>query len=108
MIIGKVSYFTNFYFTDIASKLKSWSDIRWDSRWSSINTIIINYGPIAVALEDLIGEGDHRAVDARGILSAIKEPIFITAMFILNKLFGSIKILSDRLKSSQKHFREET
>ncbi|CAF4015933.1 unnamed protein product, partial [Didymodactylos carnosus] len=73
---------------------------RWDSRWSSINAIMVNYESIIVALKDLIDEGDHCSVDARGILSAIQEPVFIVIMFILNKLFGSIKILSDQLKGS--------
>ncbi|CAF1234673.1 unnamed protein product, partial [Didymodactylos carnosus] len=49
-----------------SSKLKGWSDIRWDSRWSSINAIMVNYESIIVALEDLIDEDDHRSVDARG------------------------------------------
>ncbi|CAF4641606.1 unnamed protein product, partial [Didymodactylos carnosus] len=53
-----------------SSKLKGWSDIRWDSRWSSINAIMVNYESIIVALKDLIDEGDHRSVDTRA-----SEPI---------------------------------
>ncbi|CAF3192960.1 unnamed protein product, partial [Rotaria sp. Silwood2] len=89
-----------------SSKLKTWSDIRWDSRWSSVNAIMLNYESIVVALNDLIEEGDHRCIDARGILSAIQEPLFIVTMVILNKLLGSIKVLSDQLKSESLDYAE--
>ncbi|CAF1302516.1 unnamed protein product [Rotaria sordida] len=119
-IISKVhSYFisssvTNEYYQQAqeklalatSSKLKTWSDIRWDSRWSSVNAIMLNYESIVVALNDLIEEGDHRCIDARGILSAIQEPLFIVTMVILNKLFGSIKVLSDQLKSESLDYAE--
>ncbi|CAF1420640.1 unnamed protein product [Rotaria sordida] len=85
-----------------SSKLKMWSYIRWDSQWSSVNAIMLNYESIVVALNDLIEESDHRCIDAKGILSAIQEPLFIVTMVILNKLLGSIKVLSDQLKSKQK------
>ncbi|CAF4228706.1 unnamed protein product [Rotaria sp. Silwood2] len=86
--------------------VNGWSDIRWDSRWSSIHAIMVNYESIVVALKDLIDEDGHRSIDARGILSAIQEPVFIVIMFALNKLFGSIKILSDQLKGESIDYAE--
>lgn len=91
-----------FFLIANSSKLKAWSDIRWDSRWSSVNAIMINYESIVVALNDLIDEGDHRCIDARCLLSAIQEPLFIVTIVILNKVLGSIKVLSDQLKSKKK------
>ena len=35
----------------------------------------------------------------RGLLLAIKQPIFVIILFIVHKVFGIIKILSDQLKA---------
>jgi hypothetical protein len=37
-------------------------------------------------------------VDAPGLFFATMEPMFTVAMFILHRLLGPIKILSDQLK----------
>ncbi|CAF1216123.1 unnamed protein product [Rotaria sordida] len=67
--------------------------------WDSINSLIQNYSAIIEAFEDIIAEGDSRSVNARGLLISVKEPIFICTLFILHKLMGPIKILSNQLKS---------
>ena len=61
-------------------------------RQSAINAIVSNDEPIVVVLEDLIGEDDYSTIDAMGILTARKEPIFTTTIFIVNKLSDPIKI----------------
>ncbi|CAF1366267.1 unnamed protein product [Rotaria sordida] len=117
-IISKIhSYFTasgvtNEYFKnaqqllqlDTTTKLKKWSYIRWDSRWTSINAIINNYQAILKALNDLLDDGDTRSVDANGLLIAIKEPLFIVTLFIMHKIFGPIKILSNQLQDESLDF----
>lgn len=80
------------------STIKKWAETRWDSRWTSINSIIENYKPLIQSLEELANEDTERSIDARGLLLAIQEPMFIVTIFILHRLFGKIKILSDQLK----------
>jgi hypothetical protein len=46
----------------------------------------------------LIYDGGSRAVGARGLLVVLKDSMFIIALFILHRLLGPIKILSDQLK----------
>ncbi|CAF3478552.1 unnamed protein product [Rotaria socialis] len=84
---------------DTSSSLKRWAQTRWDSRWISIDALKNNYSAIITALSDLIDNGGHRAIDARGLLAATQEPLFLVSMFILHILLGPIKILSDQLKS---------
>ncbi len=80
------------------TSLKKWSEIRWDSRWSSINALIQNFKALINSLQELENEGDERSVDARGLFLAIKIPIFVVTLFIVHKIFGIIKVLSDQLK----------
>lgn len=87
-----------FFQLDTTSKLKKWGNTHWDSRFKSIDAIKNNFSAIIKALEDLIEEGGNRAVVARGLFVRMKESIFIVAMFILHRLLGPIKILSDQLK----------
>ena len=51
-----------------------------------------------MSLEELESEDTDRSVDARGLVLVIKEPAFLMTLFILHKLLGIIKILSDQLK----------
>ncbi|CAF4341824.1 unnamed protein product, partial [Rotaria sp. Silwood2] len=94
--------------TDVLSnettKLKKWSSIRWDSRWSSIDSIIKNYRAILKALNDLIDDGDARSADANGLLIAFKEPLFIITLFVIHKILGPIKILSNQLQDESLDF----
>ncbi|CAF1448894.1 unnamed protein product [Rotaria sordida] len=83
---------------DTTTKLKKWSDIRWDSRWSSIDAIINNYQAILKALNDLVDDGNARSVDANGLLIALKEPLFVVTLFVIHKILGHIKILSSQLQ----------
>ncbi|CAF3369991.1 unnamed protein product [Rotaria sp. Silwood2] len=83
---------------DTTSKLKKWGNTRWDSRFKSIDAIKNNFPAIIKALEDLVEDGGSRAVGARGLFVHMKESMFIVAMFILHRLLGPIKILSDQLK----------
>ncbi len=78
--------------------IKKWAKTRWDSRWTSIRSIIQNYKVLIKSLEELEDEGTERSTDARGLLLALKEPLFIVTIFILDLLLGKIKILSDQLK----------
>ncbi|CAF4089460.1 unnamed protein product [Adineta steineri] len=84
--------------------LKNWAETRWDSRWISIQSIIDNYQVLLQSLEELEEEGTDRSIDARGLLFALKEPLFIVTIFIIHNLFGKIKILSDQLKSESLDF----
>ncbi|CAF4733983.1 unnamed protein product [Rotaria sp. Silwood2] len=86
------------------TKLKKWSSIRWDSRWSSIDSIIKNYRAILKALNDLIDDGDARSADANGLLIAFKEPLFIITLFVIHKILGPIKILSNQLQDESLDF----
>ncbi len=100
-LLKEFRFFTIFHFflrLDTASTLKLWAQTRWDSRWLSIDAIKNNYGAVVTALMELIDEGGHRSIDARGLLAAIQEPLFLVSMFILHMLLGPIKILSDQLK----------
>jgi hypothetical protein len=54
-----------------------------------------------LALNDLIEEGGKRAVDAKGLSLVIQEPLFIVTLFILHKMLGPIKTLSDKLKGNK-------
>jgi len=85
-------------YISVETNLKTWANIRWDSRWTSIDAIIKNYRVIILALNDLIEDGGERAVDAKGLIVLIEQPMFVVTLFILHKLLGSIKILSDKLK----------
>lgn len=80
------------------STIKKWAETRWDSRWISIQSIIENYEALNQSLEELADEDTERSVDARGLLLALKEPLFLVTIFILHRLLGKIKILSDQLK----------
>ncbi|CAF1489142.1 unnamed protein product [Adineta ricciae] len=79
--------------------LKAWAETRWDSRWSSIDSIQRNYGTLLVCFQELEAEATKRSVDARGLLRAMKKPTFVVTLFILHKVLGIIKILSDQLKA---------
>jgi hypothetical protein len=78
--------------------IKKWAETRWDSRWTSIQSIIENYKALDNSLEELADERTERSTDARGLLFAIREPVFVVTLFILQLLFGKVKILSDQLK----------
>lgn len=80
------------------STIKKWAETRWDSRWNSIRSVIDNYPALNRSLAELVDEGTERSTDARGLLFALKEPLFIVTIFILDRLLGKIKILSDQLK----------
>ncbi|CAM4973722.1 unnamed protein product [Rotaria socialis] len=84
---------------NISTSLKHWCDTRWDCRWSSIHALIQNYKALIISLEELESEGDERSVDARSLLMALRVPTFIITLFIIHKIFGIIKILSDQLKA---------
>ncbi|CAF4554902.1 unnamed protein product [Rotaria sp. Silwood2] len=86
------------------TSLKKWADTRWDSRWSSINSIILNYKALIISLQELEDEGNERSVDARGLLLSVKAPIFVVSLFIVHKIFGIIKVLSDQLKAKSIDF----
>ena len=77
-----------FSLLDTASNLKLWAETKCDSRWLSIDAINNNYAAVVTALTDLIDEGRHRAVDARGLLAAVQEPLFIVSMFTIHILLG--------------------
>jgi len=76
-----------------------WSNIRWDSRWNSIDALIRNYSAVIQTFENIIEEEDARSFNARSLLIAVKEPISVVTLFVLYKLMGPIKILSNQLKS---------
>ncbi|CAF1268253.1 unnamed protein product [Rotaria sordida] len=104
----KASGVTNERFRDAQNQLKLtytnlklWANIRWDSRWTSLDAILNNYQAIVLALNDLIQEGGARAVDAKGLLLVVQEPLFVVTLFVLHKLLGPIKILSDKLKATK-------
>ncbi|CAF1565842.1 unnamed protein product [Rotaria magnacalcarata] len=84
--------------------IKKWTETRWDSRWTSIQSVIENYKALNQSLEELVDEGTERSIDARGLLLALKEPLFVVTIFILHRLLGKIKILSDQLKSKSIDF----
>ena len=80
--------------------MKLWGITRWDSRWGAIDAIINNFSAVNKALVDIREKGGgSRSVNAGGLLTHVKKPIFIISSFILHQLFGTIKILSDHLKS---------
>ncbi|CAF1374300.1 unnamed protein product [Didymodactylos carnosus] len=72
-----------------------WAPTRWDSRWESIDAVIKNYPAIRRAFEEIIEEGGDRSIDARGLILAVKEPIFLVSLCVLNRLMGR----SEQLKS---------
>jgi hypothetical protein len=76
-----------------------WASTRWDSRWETIDAVIRNYPAILRAFEEILEEGGDRSIDARGLILAVKEPIFLVSLCVLHRLMGPIKILSDQLKS---------
>ncbi|CAF3797754.1 unnamed protein product, partial [Rotaria magnacalcarata] len=82
-----------------ATTIKKWAETKWDSRWTSINSIIQNYKVLIKSLEELEDEGTKRSTDARGPLLALTEPLFVVTIFILDCLLDKIKILSDQLNS---------
>ena len=59
-----------------------------------------NYQAIVLALDELIEEGGTRAVESKGLVLVLQEPLFVVTLFILHKLLGPIKILSDKLKGN--------
>jgi len=80
--------------------LELWTITRWDSRWKSIDAIVKNYPAIVKALQDLSEENSgKRSINAGGLLMHVRKSIFIITSFILRKLFGLVKVLSDHLKS---------
>ncbi|CAF4094911.1 unnamed protein product, partial [Rotaria magnacalcarata] len=101
LVIIDVCQVVTYYET---TKLKKWSNIRWDSRWSSIDSIIKNYRAILKALSDLINDGDSRSADANGLLIALKEPLFIVTLFVIHKILRPIKILSNQLQDESLDF----
>jgi len=76
----------------VRTNLKLWTDIRWDSHWTSIDAILKNYPVIILSLNDLIQDGGARTVDAKGLLSVVEKLVFVVTMFIVQKLLGPIKI----------------
>ncbi len=90
--------FVRYFKLDTSSTLKKLAKTRWDSRFKSIDSIKSNYSAVIEALQDLIQDGGNRAVDARGLLVVMKDSLFIISMFILHRMLGPIKILSDQLK----------
>ncbi|CAF1298214.1 unnamed protein product [Rotaria magnacalcarata] len=82
-----------------ATTIKKWAETKWDSRWTSINSIIQNYKVLIKSLEELEDEGTKRSTDARGPLLALTEPLFVVTIFILDCLLDKIKILSDQLNN---------
>ena len=84
----------------MGTSLKRWAETRWDSRWSSINSIIQNYSALLICLKELESEGTDRSVDAKGLLLVIRESKFLATLSILHKVLGIIKILSDQLKGN--------
>lgn len=95
-----VEFYLIFLFL-VHTNLKQWADIRWDSRWTSIDAVLKNYQVIILALNDVVKDGGARAVDARGLLSVMENPMFVVTMFIMHKLLGPIKVLSDQLKGTK-------
>ncbi|CAF1263221.1 unnamed protein product [Adineta ricciae] len=84
-----------------SSTLKLWAWTRWDSRWQAIDSMIDNFPAILRALDDVSEESSGaRSINAGGLLVHVKRSIFIITSFILHRLFGLIKVLSDHLKSS--------
>ncbi|CAF3976119.1 unnamed protein product [Rotaria sp. Silwood2] len=84
--------------------IKTWAETRWDSRWTSIHSIIENYQALILSLDELENESTERSIDARGLLLSLKESLFIVTIFILHCILGKIKILSDQLKSKSLDF----
>ena len=89
-----------FYFIVQSSTLKLWANTRWDSRWTAINAVVNNFPAILKAFRDLSEDGSGtRSTNAGGLLMHVQKSIFIVTSFILHKLLGIIKVLSDHLKS---------
>ncbi|CAF4531509.1 unnamed protein product, partial [Rotaria sp. Silwood2] len=79
-----------------SSTLKLWII----TRWIAIDSIVNNFPAIVRALRDLSEDGSGtRSTNALGILIHAKKSVFIISTFILHKLLGIIKVLSDQLKS---------
>jgi hypothetical protein len=85
-----------------SSTLKLWTITRWDSRWLAIDAIIRNYPAIIKALVDIKEAGGARSIHADGLYIHVTKSIFIVTSFIIHKLFGLTKVLSDFLKSSRR------
>ena len=85
--------------------IKKWAETRWDSRWTSIQSVMENYKVLIETLKELIDESTERSIDARGLLLSLREPLFIVTIFILHRLLGKIKILSDQLKCKTFHMK---
>ena len=83
---------------DNPTTIKRWADTGWDSRWSSIRSIMENYAPLLGSFDELADESTQRSMGARGLSLALKNPLFIVTLFVLNLLLGKIKVLSDQLK----------
>jgi hypothetical protein len=82
------------------STLKQWTETRWDSRYESISAIINNYSALLSALEALVEDAGDRAIDRHDLLISMKSSTFGITGFVLLRLLGSIKILSDPLKGN--------
>ena len=62
--------------------------------------MIKNFPAILKSLDDVSEEGSgSRSINAGGLLVHVKKSIFLITSFILHRLFGLIKVLSDHLKS---------
>jgi hypothetical protein len=80
------------------STLKQRTQTRWDSRYESISAIINNYSALLSALEALVEDGGDRAIDGHGLMISMNSSTFAITGFVLLRLLGPIKILSDQLK----------
>jgi hypothetical protein len=78
--------------------IKKWAETRWDSRWTSIDSVKQNYPSLIATLQEFEDERTERSTDARGLRIALQKPLFLVALFVLHRLLGKIKILSDQLK----------
>lgn len=84
--------------SNIPTTIKTWAETRWDSRWSSIHSIMDNYEALLNSFQELADKSTERSMDALGLSLALKTPLFIVTLFILHLLLGKIKVLSNQLK----------
>ncbi|CAF0990826.1 unnamed protein product [Adineta steineri] len=69
-----------------------------------LNEFDANTLTILITLQELEEEGSERSIDARGLILAIKVPIFFVSLIVVHKVFGIIKVLSDQLKAKSIDF----
>ncbi|CAF2145094.1 unnamed protein product [Rotaria magnacalcarata] len=50
--------------------------------------------------QELADDGTERSTDARGLLLALNEPLFIVTIFIMDRLLDKIIVLSDQLNTA--------